>query len=324
MWVASEAERAFAVKLPWDRLQQAHTIGDLLALVARARGAAPDEQEAAAAAPAAEVPSEPIRALREAAATMADNAGFVLRELDRTPVPEDLRDRVRTVWRELADAAAGARVVLHRVPAGGGSGADTGALEAAEARLGRGLLAADELVRALDDARGDPSRALVAVLVTESAANVMTAFSRFRRATRELGDSLPLEAPPRLSGQEPRPPTPERKHELRCASCGSLAATVEVGPSPFHPQRQALVYSGLVRQQAFLLHLADEVFPALADGRVGEVHGMLGEEGIDAWCPECAAVYCARHYQLETQYDDDFYDCTYATCPRGHRRMVDD
>jgi hypothetical protein len=30
------------------------------------------------------------------------------------------------------------------------------------------------------------------------------------------------------------------------------------------------------------------------------------------------------HYQLVTEYDDGFYDCTRGTCPEGHRRMVDD
>ena len=62
----------------------------------------------------------------------------------------------------------------------------------------------------------------------------------------------------------------------------------------------------------------------LDEGRVGAVHVNLGAEGIDAYCPQCRRVYCGDHYLLATEYDEGFYDCTRATCPAGHRRMVDD
>jgi ribosomal protein S14 len=114
------------------------------------------------------------------------------------------------------------------------------------------------------------------------------------------------------------------RHELRCATCGAPAATLEIGPDPFRPERQALVYSGLVRRQAFALSLAEAALGALAAGRVGAAHRLLGGEGIDAYCPDCGVVYCGEHYRLDTRYDDDFYDCAYATCPAGHRRMIDD
>jgi hypothetical protein len=47
-------------------------------------------------------------------------------------------------------------------------------------------------------------------------------------------------------------------------------------------------------------------------------------EGIDAFCPECDAIYCHSHYRTQVVEDEGFYDCTYGTCPRGHRRMIDD
>ena len=115
----------------------------------------------------------------------------------------------------------------------------------------------------------------------------------------------------------------ELKQELRCASCGEVAATLEIGIDS-HSGERALVYSGLVRREAFGLGLGVVVFLKLAEGELGAAHGLLGAEGIDAYCPACRRVYCHSHYKLETEYDDGFYDCTRGTCPAGHRRMVDD
>ena len=87
---------------------------------------------------------------------------------------------------------------------------------------------------------------------------------------------------------------------------------------------RALIYRGLVRGEAFRCEGSGDVFAKIDQGRVGEVHKELGQEGIDAYCPACDRVYCDQHYRLQTEYDDGFYDCTRATCPAGHQRMVDD
>jgi len=53
----------------------------------------------------------------------------------------------------------------------------------------------------------------------------------------------------------------------------------------------------------------------------------LDDEWASFYCPTCGRSYCSDHWQLDVRYDDDFpgwYDCTYGTCPAGHRRMVDD
>lgn len=51
-------------------------------------------------------------------------------------------------------------------------------------------------------------------------------------------------------------------------------------------------------------------------------------EWASFYCPQCAGAYCREHWRLEMQFDDDglpgWYDCTYGTCPVGHRRIVDD
>ena len=48
---------------------------------------------------------------------------------------------------------------------------------------------------------------------------------------------------------------------------------------------------------------------------------------VPFYCPTCQRSYCYAHWQMEKQWDENFpgwYDCTYGTCPRGHRRLIDD
>jgi hypothetical protein len=63
--------------------------------------------------------------------------------------------------------------------------------------------------------------------------------------------------------------------------------------------------------------------------KIGKVHAWTLEReklecGIDAYCPKCDSIFCARHYQKVTEWDGSWYDCTYGTCPQGHRRIIDD
>jgi hypothetical protein len=39
----------------------------------------------------------------------------------------------------------------------------------------------------------------------------------------------------------------------------------------------------------------------------------------------CHLAYCAAHWaDVAPTFDEGFYDATYATCPAGHRVMIDD
>ena len=199
-----------------------------------------------------------------------------------------------------------------------------GELEWIESRLGQRIAALDRLVRALSSATDkDPRLAVASILVNESGANVLHAYAVLRRGIQELREHLPaLDRMPRpLREQAGLPESTSLKHELRCATCGQVAATLEVNVDPNSGHR-GVVYSGLVRQEAFGLSMTVRAFLELAARDLGAVHRLLGPEGIDAYCPACGRVYCRSHYQLVTEYDDGFYDCTRGTCPEGHRRMV--
>ena len=51
---------------------------------------------------------------------------------------------------------------------------------------------------------------------------------------------------------------------------------------------------------------------------------LLPERFAPFYCRQCGKCYCIDHWLCEVRYDDDFYDCTYGTCPEGHRKMIDD
>lgn len=266
-----------------------------------------------------------LRAMHEASGAIASNADYVLREIGALGVPEELRRRIQTVWRDLHGASQEVETTLARVEAK--SARDPlEEIEWIENRVGQRLLALDDLVKAfgttVDD---DPALAAVSILVGESGANAFRAFADLRRHGEGFREQLPIpdRVPRTLREEAGVPEYMDLKQELRCASCGKTAATLEVAIDPVSGSR-ALVYSGLVRREAFSLTLAQFVFEKLAKGEVGEAHASLGGEGMDAYCPECGRVYCRDHYKLETEHDDGFYDCTRGTCPAGHRRMVDD
>jgi hypothetical protein len=261
--------------------------------------------------------TSPWTDLRGASRTIVANAEYVLQEIGSLDVPDDWRARVRAVWEQVREAgrrieALAARGLAHTVRY------PHDEVEVIENRLAPALRGLDDLVQALGT---EAHLALVAILVTESAANVVRACAEVRLHAREVAGAKQAERS--LRAEAGLPDGTELVRRLPCASCGRTAVTVEVGIDPLTGDR-ALVYSGLVRREAFHLGLAAAVFAKLAQGRVGEAHRTIDPEGIDAYCPTCGLVYCRDHYRLEAEYDEGFYDCTHATCPAGHRRLVDD
>jgi hypothetical protein len=117
----------------------------------------------------------------------------------------------------------------------------------------------------------------------------------------------------------------ESHYEMPCSVCGAAAVKLFIGKDKIlSPDRDALQYQGIIRRVALDLALAPQIFAALDDGRLRRVHELVPDEGVDGYCPECDRIYCGEHYRLEETFDEGFYDCTYGTCPEGHRRMLDD
>lgn len=123
----------------------------------------------------------------------------------------------------------------------------------------------------------------------------------------------------KISGEEVR---------LLCGACGDIAAKFKVGIADILKETK-LMYSGITTGLYLDVEHAPEIFPLLDAEKIKEVHAFIKEktaysDGMDAYCPECDKTYCREHFNPVEEYDDGFYDCTYGTCPSGHRRMIDD
>ncbi|OLS15760.1 MAG: hypothetical protein RBG13Loki_0597 [Promethearchaeota archaeon CR_4] len=128
------------------------------------------------------------------------------------------------------------------------------------------------------------------------------------------------------------PPTPvikvnDMEYHLPCAVCSKVSIVIRIGV-PTYDKEEKLVYEGITHSTGYDLQKAPDIFALLAVGDLKGLHQMFKDlfvyEGLDAYCPECDKIYCRNHYNAAEEYDDGFYDCTYGTCPQGHRRMIDD
>lgn len=118
------------------------------------------------------------------------------------------------------------------------------------------------------------------------------------------------------------------KFFLDCSICGSNAVSI-VASSDMAEASEHIIYKGITSGRNLDIALNKNIFVILEKGNLKALHEYLQEntfleDGIDAYCPKCDTIYCGRHLDLEVVYDDGFYDCTYGTCPEGHRRIIDD
>ena len=119
----------------------------------------------------------------------------------------------------------------------------------------------------------------------------------------------------------------ESEVNLRCSECGKVSVVFRVGTWPY-TERESLIVKGITHEVALNIKHAEKIFELLEKEDLARVHSIVDQhpscEGIDAYCPECDKIYCWEHYNVKTEYDDGFYDCSCGTCPKGHERMIDD
>ena len=126
----------------------------------------------------------------------------------------------------------------------------------------------------------------------------------------------------------------EAEYRLLCSLCGSPAARFGVGIPQYmgvtlKNQKSMLVYEGIAQSAALDLEEVPKIFDWLGKEDFRSVHDHVKQEltledGLDCYCPECDKIFCREHYQPREEWDEGFYDCTYAVCPDGHRRKIDD
>ena len=249
-----------------------------------------------------------VQALGKPLAEMTDNLTFILDELPKLTMPDDARGRVAATCERfraaIAEEQARALAAVESRPPEIGAADPFPRLRPIAPRLEEEMRAYDALVQEARNVSG-PS-ALLDVLLNESGANIL-------RALRDLRDRLArLEANP--------PEKTEARHVLACAVCAAPAVRFDLNVDRSTGERK-LRFSGITC--AFDLTVNDDVLAWARSQDASALHAHIAG-GMDAYCPSCDRVYCRDHYQTEERYDEGFYDCTYGTCPKGHRRMIDD
>ena len=94
-------------------------------------------------------------------------------------------------------------------------------------------------------------------------------------------------------------------------------------PAEWFPTSASLVLDGGPVSMSRAPVPAESVARALGLGDPAALYA-IDPEYASFWCPGCRASYCGAHFRTEQVFDEGFYDCTYGTCPAGHRRMLDD
>ena len=119
----------------------------------------------------------------------------------------------------------------------------------------------------------------------------------------------------------------DKEYQLLCSSCGKIAVSFRIGKGRFD-KVDKLVIRGITYETSLNKKLAGELFKLVENADLNGVHGFMKKyhayEGLDAYCPECDKIYCWIHYNPVEEWDEGFYDCTYGTCPIGHKRIIDD
>lgn len=116
-------------------------------------------------------------------------------------------------------------------------------------------------------------------------------------------------------------------YQLPCSVCGKISVEFKLGYGRFDKE-ESLVFTGITHSRSLRKSLSETLFEILRANNLSGVHEFMkkyhGYEGLDAYCPECDKIYCWEHYNATEEWEEGFYDCTYGTCPKGHKRMIDD
>lgn len=112
--------------------------------------------------------------------------------------------------------------------------------------------------------------------------------------------------------------------EFTCRACGAVAGRVEVRPAEASPGNQLVVsvFTSLVEQSSYGETYA-RAAAAIDAGDAAALYRM-DFQWAPFYCPGCDACYCSAHWSQRIDFDGDFYDCTWGTCPAGHTRKLDD
>jgi len=156
--------------------------------------------------------------------------------------------------------------------------------------------------------------------------------TKLQRAFNACHAAIVKELEPYIAPQHPNPPRNqiiqinEGEYHLPCMVCGEIAVIFELGGVL---GESGIIYHGITHRTSLDLLMKDSIVQCLKHTNIAGIHSLVQEkksmeDGLDAYCPRCDKIYCKRHYNVTEEWDEGFYDCSYGTCPEGHRRIIDD
>lgn len=117
------------------------------------------------------------------------------------------------------------------------------------------------------------------------------------------------------------------KAVFRCQVCISVAATVELKAAPDNSKGMLIIEGFLGNSTETIKGRTIQLVHQALSAHDARLLYSIDRLWAPFYCPQCERVYCVKHWIIVPVFDDDFpgwYDSSYGTCPKGHRRLVDD
>ena len=155
--------------------------------------------------------------------------------------------------------------------------------------------------------------------------------AKYEPARRVLEAADPPEPPPSFGsiGEPTSLPDDAIVANFNCALCGHPAGRVVYyprgAPGGHSEGTPSIAVWGVVGRMGFGVSLkrVGRLVAAVRALDAAEIHAIRWE-WTPFWCPDCEWSYCDHHWRLDQRFEGPFYDCTYGTCPEGHRVVLDD
>ncbi|MBS1955228.1 MAG: hypothetical protein JST89_13665 [Cyanobacteria bacterium SZAS-4] len=262
---------------------------------------------------------------------MRANADYVLGELPKLDVPKDDKLRTEKTLNDFKNFVDELAPIMRHVDEMIGR-----FLDAPEARVAKTIKEVigsiefgppfgglHKLVTSLRDTDG-----VLNILVTESVTNILIADQELLEAAIGMLNTFEQVLLDLNNGS-----VSVDSFGLPCSLCGhndcvSFCVVDSDGHHPFYAvSQEAGTGSLVVNHGETILRLRAErlqsIRAAILNRDIKPLLELL-ESGYP-FCSKCSLAFCTEHWtNTETVFDDGFYDCTYATCPNGHRIMIDD
>lgn len=259
-----------------------------------------------------------------------DNIRYIEKELPCLKVSAEIKASVLVTLDDIAIAIRDARSWARKFEVHIAGATDGSSAEAVTTfirdRLMNGLRPTQELVeelQQLSDAHSMSDYTGLSILVKESCANMLNAFTRLC----DLLDTAPSQA----AGHAAKPVESDwsgdvHEHRFECEICGREAGLVQLVATPTGSNIQRNSFTGSLHLP-ILNEAVDMIRAAIA---AGDAHALykFDLEVASFYCPSCGKCYCGKHWARWDVFENDdgyvHHDCIRGRCPAGHERMLED